>query len=73
MIRSLAAATSGPTVHCGSIGNPIAVMEQEHTAVGALLERLRQLTGGSTAPEGTCASTRALMAGLAGLEKALAP
>jgi len=68
MIRSLAAATSRPTFPCGAISNPISVMEHEHTAVGALLERLRQLTGDYQAPEDTCASTRALMAGLAELE-----
>lgn len=68
MIRSLASASSRPSFHCGSIANPITVMEQEHTAVGGLLERLRQLTGGYQAPADTCASTRALMAGLAELE-----
>lgn len=68
MIRTLASATSPPTFHCGSIENPITVMEHEHTAVGALLEQLRQLTGGYQAPEDTCASTRALMEGLAELE-----
>ena len=68
MIRSLASASSRPSFHCGSIANPITVMEQEHTAVGALLERLRQITGGYQAPADTCASTRALMAGLAELE-----
>ncbi|MFO7628662.1 MAG: iron-sulfur cluster repair di-iron protein [Prochlorococcaceae cyanobacterium] len=68
MIRTLASATSRPSFHGGSIANPIVVMEQEHTAVGALLERLRQLTGGYQAPEDTCASTRALLAGLAELE-----
>ena len=36
--------------------------------MGGLLERLRQLTGGYQAPADTCASTRALMAGLAELE-----
>ena len=68
MIRSLATASSRPSFHCGSIANPIAVMEQEHTAVGALLEQLRQCTSNYQAPEDTCASTRALMAGLAELE-----
>ena len=46
MIRNLASATSRPSFHCGSIANPIAVMEQEHVAVGALLEPLRGLTNG---------------------------
>lgn len=69
MIRSLAtAATSQPSVHCGSIANPIAVLEQDHVAVGALLEQLRALTTGYQAPVGTCASTLSLMAGLAELE-----
>ena len=69
MIRSLAtAATSQPSFHCGSIANPIAVMEQEHVAVGALLEQLRALTNGYQDPAGTCASTRSLMEGLAELE-----
>lgn len=68
MIRSLATASSRPSFHCGSLANPITVMEQEHIAVGAMLEQLRQLTGGYQAPSGTCASTRALMEGLAELE-----
>ncbi len=68
MIRSLASATSQPSFHCGSIANPIAVMEHEHVAVGALLEQLRTLTNGYQAPAGTCASTRSLMEGLAELE-----
>ncbi len=68
MIRSLATACNRPSFNCGSIANPISVMEQEHTAVGALLERLRQITNGFQAPADTCASTRALMPGLAELE-----
>ena len=68
MIRSLASATSRPRFHCGSIANPIAVMEHEHVAVGALLEQMRGLTHGYQAPAGTCGSTRALMQGLAALE-----
>jgi len=36
--------------------------------VGALLEQLRALSGGYQTPADTCASTRALMAGLAELE-----
>ncbi len=68
MIRTLSTASQRPSAHSGSIAGPIAVMEQEHTAVGALLEQLRALTGGYQAPADTCASTRALMAGLAELE-----
>lgn len=68
MIRTLASAGDRPEFHGGSIANLIAVMEQEHTTVGALLEQLRAITHGYQAPEDTCASTRALMAGLAELE-----
>lgn len=68
MARTLASASILPSFACGSIGDPIAVMEAEHTAVGGLLEQLRQLTGNYIAPADTCASTRALMAGLAELE-----
>jgi regulator of cell morphogenesis and NO signaling len=68
MIRTLASATHRPCFPCGSIANPIAVMEDEHTVVGGLLERMRALTHGYQAPTGTCASTRDWMAGLAELE-----
>jgi regulator of cell morphogenesis and NO signaling len=68
MVRTLVSATSPPGFHCGSITRPIALMEREHIVVGELLEQLRTLTHGYQAPEGTCASTQALMAGLAELE-----
>ncbi len=68
LIHSLVTATSRPSGHTGSIAEAIAPMEREHVAVAALLERLRQRTGGYQAPVDTCASTRALMAGLADLE-----
>ena len=63
MIRSLDTASSRPSFHCGSIANPISVMEQEHTAVGALRERLREITNGYQAPADTCSSTRRLIRG----------
>jgi regulator of cell morphogenesis and NO signaling len=68
MVRTLVSATSPPGFHCGSITRPITLMEREHIVVGELLEQLRTLTHGYQAPEGTCASTQALMAGLAELE-----
>jgi regulator of cell morphogenesis and NO signaling len=46
MIRSLSIASSQPSSHCGSIANPITVLEQHYVAVGALLEPLRGLTNG---------------------------
>jgi regulator of cell morphogenesis and NO signaling len=68
MIRLLGSATSQPNLTCGSIRNPIAVMESEHQVVGGLLARLRELTHGYRTPTGTCASTQALMVGLTHLE-----
>lgn len=68
MIRTLAHPTSRPGIPGGSIRPSIAVIKAEHTAVGGLLEQLRQLTGGYRAPADTCASTRELMVGLAELE-----
>jgi regulator of cell morphogenesis and NO signaling len=68
MIRTLDVATSRPSFACGSIRNPITVLEAEHMVVGGLLARLRNLTNGYQAPADTCASTQALMVGLAQLE-----
>ena len=68
MIRTLTSARNPPSFQFGSLAHPIAVMQQEHVAVGALLEQLRALTNGYQAPAATCAPTRALMEGLAELE-----
>lgn len=68
MIRQLATATSAPTFHCGTLANPIRVMESEHDLAGELLARLRSLTGGYSVPGDGCASYRALYAGLAEVE-----
>lgn len=68
MIRQLETATSLPTFHCGSVRNPIRVMEHEHDSAGSALARMRSLTGGFTAPADGCASYQALMAGMAAVE-----
>lgn len=68
MVRQLAAATSAPVFHCGSLGNPISVMLAEHDTVGALLASLRSSTDGYRPPADACASYQALFAGLAALE-----
>jgi regulator of cell morphogenesis and NO signaling len=68
MIRTLATASSMPSFEGGSIAKPIAVLEREHSVVGGLLAQLRDLTNGYQVPPDTCASTQALMAGLAELE-----
>lgn len=48
---------------------PIAVMEAEHEAAGAALETFRVLTAGYSIPETACGTFRALMDGLATLER----
>lgn len=68
MIRQLEAATSLPSFHCGSLKNPISVMEHEHDSAGAALAKMRDLTGGYATPEDGCMSYHALMDGLAAVE-----
>jgi regulator of cell morphogenesis and NO signaling len=68
MIRELAGADSPPTFHCGTLRNPIAVMDADHDRAGELLATLRRTTGDYQAPADGCASYRALYDGLAELE-----
>ena len=57
-----------PTFHCGSVRNPISVMEREHDTAGSLLARLRELTSSYTSPADGCTSYEMLYRGLAELE-----
>ena len=57
-----------PQFHCGSVANPIRVMEMEHDSAGSALARIRVLTNNLTAPEDACNTYRALLHGLAELE-----
>ena len=57
-----------PPAHCGSIRNPITVMEYEHDSAGAALREMRRLTGGYTPPPDACPTYRALLQGLRELE-----
>lgn len=68
MIDRLETTGECPMSHCGSLRNPIGVMEHEHESAGAALARMRELTSGYTAPPGACATWRALVHGLAELE-----
>jgi regulator of cell morphogenesis and NO signaling len=70
LIRSIESG-QGSEFHCGSVRNPIRVMLMEHDSAGDALARMRQLTGGYSAPEGACATFRALYAGLAEMEQDL--
>lgn len=68
MVRELAAAVSPPSLHCGSVANPISKMMREHEQTGAILEAINRLTQGYRLPDDACASYRALYEGLAALE-----
>jgi regulator of cell morphogenesis and NO signaling len=68
MVRQLQRATARPRFHCGSVANPIAVMEHEHDDAGTALAWLRARTGGYTPPADACNTYRALLGGLAELE-----
>lgn len=57
-----------PTFHCGSLKNPVTVMEREHTDAGELLVKLRFLCQDYDPPEGACATYRVLMTALTELE-----
>ncbi len=70
-IKELAASDRSIEFHCGSLGNPISVMEMEHDSAGRALEKMRQLTDNYTPPEWACNTYRALLDGLQRLEKDL--
>lgn len=71
MVRSLEASATAPTSHCGSLANPIRVMEMEHDDAGAALARLRELTDGFRPPDWACNTYRALLDGFSHLERDL--
>lgn len=67
-IKQLETAQQRPSHHCGSVNNPIYVMEREHAAAGEALERMRALTQDYTPPAGACNTYRAMLDALAELE-----
>jgi regulator of cell morphogenesis and NO signaling len=60
-----------PPFHCGSVLQPIHVMEDEHRSVGDALRRMRELTFGFQPPEDACQTYRKLMDDLSRLESDL--
>ncbi|MEX0774561.1 MAG: iron-sulfur cluster repair di-iron protein [Phycisphaeraceae bacterium] len=68
LIRQLDAGQACGTSHCGSIANPIRMMEYEHDNAGAALAKFRQLTSDYTPPADACNTFRAALDGLAQLE-----
>ena len=55
----------------GQLDGPIAQMRHDHVDHGEVLERIAELTGDFTLPEGACATWRALYAGAAQLRDEL--
>ena len=68
LIRELDQPATAPSFHCGSVGNPIRMMELEHQNAGAALDRMREMTTDYEIPEGACNSFRAMLSGLEHLE-----
>lgn len=68
LIRQLDQAHSSLTSHCGSVSNPIRVMEDEHSDAGNALEQMRVLTNGFTPPENACNTFRVVLSSLEQLE-----
>jgi regulator of cell morphogenesis and NO signaling len=71
LVRELETAEALPVSHCGSVGNPIAAMENEHDSAGRALMSMRRQSDDFQAPLGACNTFRGLMAGLAELEEDL--
>lgn len=69
MVRIIDTAEAAPEFHCGSLANPIRVMESEHDNAGNALEKFRSLTDDFTPPEWACNTFRAMYSGLAELEQ----
>ena len=60
-----------PEFGCGSVNNPIRVMEHEHDNAGNALLEIRRLTDDYTPPEDACNTYRALFRGFHALEQDL--
>ena len=58
--------TGSPNPHnCfGTVANPIAMMTQEHDAVGTLMSEIQRLSGNFTTPEDACPTFHAFYDGL---------
>lgn len=69
MVRQIDQAQGPVAFPCGSLANPIAVMEHEHENAGDALARFRALSDDYTPPHEACNTYRALFAALAELEE----
>lgn len=71
MCRQLESADSLPQFRCGTVFNPIRVMFEEHDDAGAALLEMYTLTDGYTPPRDACNTYRAMLSGLAELQRDL--
>jgi regulator of cell morphogenesis and NO signaling len=69
LCRELETARVLPEFHCGSVNLPILRMMVEHQDAGDALARMRELTNDFTPPADACNTYRAMLAGLAELER----
>lgn len=70
-VRELERVSQPPSFHCGSIANPIRVMELEHDGAGGALDVLRRSTRDYSTPADACNTWRAMVDGLRQLEEDL--
>ncbi len=68
MIRVMEQPGPLPGFHCGSIANPVAVMEHEHDNAGDALARMRRLSDDYQPPSDACNTFRVLLDSLSRLE-----
>lgn len=61
MERAIAMGEALPEIPFGTVGNPIGMMEQEHSAEGERLQRIAKLTNGHENPPDGCATYAAAM------------
>jgi regulator of cell morphogenesis and NO signaling len=69
MIREIETGNVRGASHCGSVRNPIFVMEREHDGAKNALAQLRKLTNGYIAPDWACTTHCAVIESLGTLEK----
>ena len=69
--QSVSLGAARPHSCFGAVGNPIAMMTQEHDAAGSLLSEIRRLSTNFTTPEDACPTFHAFYDGLKEFEQDL--
>ncbi|MCC6445338.1 MAG: iron-sulfur cluster repair di-iron protein [Armatimonadetes bacterium] len=68
LIKQLDSAETLPQFHCGSVSNPIRVMEAEHDNAGSALSRIRDLMKDYVPPADACSTYTVFCQSMAQLE-----